>query len=351
MENNKRLKPEEFLEFNQELLGLVRAGVPLPEGLERMGRALPGGKLQKAVTSVHSSLEEGRSLSEALQAHRDIFGDYYASLLKAGETAGGLEQVLLHSTRMARSRMNFLQSLKIASIYPVFVGITCILIGLVVIFGLLPRIQDVYDRVGSEIPLSTRMVLGAREQIVANPWILIVGLLFLAGLWWWIFHTEKGKFFREVTLFYFPLTRRLYMFHLIEEFSRNLGILLQSNVPMEESLALTRANMNSRMAESLTEKMQFAVHKGKPLSSVLDSQFIFPPTINWMVTLCEERGDLDRALFEIAELYEHKREFAYYQFVAMAQPILLVMVGILTGVMLGLFYWPLFELPKLIGMP
>jgi type IV pilus assembly protein PilC len=350
MRNNERLTPEETLEFNRELLGLIRAGVPLPEGLKRIARELPKGRLQRTVKSVYEALNQGKSLSEAVKTSGDAFRDYYISLIRAGEVSGSMEEVLLQAARMSQSRMKFHQSLRIASIYPFFLLVTCLLIGLIVIIYITPKIEAIYNYADAEMPVITYILSQIRYYTWVKPILPIIVLSLLAFLWWWLSKTRSGKHIRELVLIYLPLTRRLFTFHLVENFTRSLGILLRSNVPMAEALALSRENMDSSLADSIITEMQYSIKNGNPLSSGLKENSPFPPSIRWMLTLCEERGDLDHALLDIAELYESKREFAYLQFVALAQPIFLVLVGLITGIIIGSFYLPLFQLPNIIGM-
>ncbi len=349
MRNNRRLKPEQFFQFNQELSGLIRAGVPLPEGLRHLARELPTGRLKDAVEGVHSALERGEKLSDAIKATGGAFSDYYVSLLCAGEASGSMEDVLFQASRVARSRMRFYESLRLATIYPTIVGVVCIFITLFTVVYLMPRWEAIFGRIGMPLPPLTLFFIRIRNVLVKYPPILISVLGLLVLLWWWVVHTPRGRHLRELVLIFLPLTRRLFTSHLVETFARSLGTLLKANVPVDESLTLTRENLASSVAEPIIKEMQKAVRNGEPLTSVLEFKSPFPPSTTWMLSLAEERGDLDSALLDIADLYESKREFAYLQFIALAQPILIIIVGIVTGILVTAFYMPLFWLPRLIG--
>jgi len=348
MTNGKKLTPEELMQFNRELAAFVRAGVSLPEGLEKLAREIPRGSLKTAVEAVKMEMNRGVTLSEAVQSQVDLFGEYYASLVAGGEASGSMEDVLLQAARMSRCRIRFRRSLLIASTYPVILGLVCLLVTILVMFLILPRMQDLYTRFDAELPGMAFPLVKLQQLILRQPWIPMVAIIALAALYWWLDKTKQGRRFTQHACSVLPLTKRLIVFHLIEQFSRSLGLLLKSRVPIDKALTLTRGNMESPFLDPVLEDMQRAVTNGKPLSSVLEESSPFPPTMNWMLGLSEERGDLDETLLELADFYEEKRDFAYHQFVALAQPILLLVVGLVTGFLIASYYLPLFQLGGLL---
>jgi type II secretory pathway component PulF len=348
MINSQRLKAEEFIQFNRELLGLVKSGVPVPEGLKKMAMELPHGNLKDSVNEISRSLENGTGLSEAIKSRREQFGDYYCSLVNAGEKSGKLETALSQAVRSAGSKARFFESLKVASIYPVILLISCFLVTMIVAFYLTPKMEIIYKDHNLASPYT---ILIQVRNFITMPYgfltIIFAALLCFVFVWW-IFYSGKGNNLKERILMLLPFTRRLVSFYILENFCRSLGILLESNVAIEDALILTRENINSPTLSPFVDNMLDSVRKGKQVSTAMDSTSPFPPTMKWMISLSEGRGNLDKTLLDLADLYESKREFAYRQCVTLAQPIMILIAGLIVGTLILATYLPYFFIPSAI---
>jgi len=350
MTEKKRLSPEEFLQFNEEILGLVKTDTPLPEGLKRFGMELNKGTLKNAVENVHQGMKRGLDLSEAVRGAGKAFDPYYVGLLRAGEAAGSLDEILYQSLREAKSRIRFHQSLKMVTMYPMILGIFCLAVIIFILVYVVPGIDEIFSRLGAYLPAPTQFMVDLSDIFIHKTWIplLITGLLIF--IYEWGKSSARGRYLWEVFLLSCPVTRELASNYFIETFTRSLGNLLRAGAPMDEALALTRENIRPGPGRGLVERMQRAIEKGNPLSSTLKKGSpLLSNSLCWMLSLAEQRGSLDGTLLEIAEITEGRRESVYQRFVALLEPMLILLLGIIIGFMVVCFYLPYFMIPMVIG--
>ena len=209
MDKMRILSPQDFLEFNSELQGLVRAGVPLPEGLERLCMELKQGRLKTAVDRVHKALTQGEKLSDAARVTNGAFSEYYISLLRAGEAAGSLDNVLLQATREAKSRIRFSQSLRLVTLYPLVMAFSCLLVVIFILVFLVPKISSMFMDLGAMLPSSTLFFLRLSDIFRYQTWIPVSIAAVLIVLWWILNNTPRGRYIRDLALVSFPGTQRL----------------------------------------------------------------------------------------------------------------------------------------------
>jgi type II secretory pathway component PulF len=342
MKKSKKLSPEEFMQFNREVLALIKSGIPVPEAMKKMARELQGGRLRNTFEEVSESLLKGKSLAESVKNSRHCFGDYYCSLISAGEASGSMEYVLQQALKSSRNKCRFYKSLKIATMYPMLLGIAFTAVTIIVTLFLTPKLENLYSQAPEKIPFLTSILFLLRTVITGKsvfPLIITIIAVYLS-VSWWISNTKKGQYLREVIFISLPMTSQMLCFHIMENFSRSLGNMLSSDVPIEEALVLTQENINSPVFSPVIDKILDAVRKGNKISSALEDVKSLPDTMKWMISLSEERGDLDQSLLDLADLYAEKRDFAFLQFVTLAQPVLTIIAGIFICLLLAAVYLP-----------
>ncbi len=346
MEEAKILSARDILLFNQELVGIVKSGMPLPDGLKDAARQLPRGPLRDAIEEVQTSLGSGHSLSEAVEKNRARFGDYYAALLKAGEQSGNLHGLLLQANRMARARIHFRESLSMAAIYPSVIFFFCVLLWIFIMLKVVPVIYNVYMDIQGIPPRITGVMYHFGKSLGDNPLVFLGGGAVIVVGFLLVFRSRAGQRFRESALVAIPMFRFCWIYHCTALFTRELGALLGAAVPMTEALTLVSGNMESGLIRMLAGHMRASVEKGNPACSELETIRVLPEMAVWMMKMSEERGDLPDTLLEIADLFEKRQERAWRQTVAIAEPLLIVIVGIMVAFFIISFYLPLFQLPS-----
>jgi len=345
---SRRITAEQFLRFNEQLLGLVRARVPLDHGLRQMADEMGRGRLQTFASAVADDLERGLQLSETLAKFQPQLSDYYVALVRAGEKGGSLAEVLHHIVTETRRQINHRRVVVTSLAYPAMVLVMAVVIFSLILVKIIPQFVEMFAQLGGDLPVPTQMVINASNALVNHlvPILVVAGVI-IAGL----IVTGTGRVarpFRDALLLNSPLIGTLVYNELAVSFSRCLGFLLTRGVAMTDALALTASVLRNVIARRFVEKVRESVSSGERFADALERHPFLPPSTCWMIRLAEDRGDLDRTLLDIADFYGVKNEQIRRTIGGMIEPLVILGLGLVIGSIIVSFYLPLFTIPKLI---
>lgn len=341
----KGLTSEQFLQFNEHLLGLVRARVPLDEGLGRMAREIERGRLRTFVSEVAEKLQGGQQLSEVLETYRPHLSDYYVALICAGEAGGSLAEILHHLVGETRRQIDHRRAIVSSLAYPAMVFVLAVAIFAVVCGTLIPSLVEIFKELGRELPTFTLIVVNVAYAIRDHALVVAVvlaAILVIVGV------VPQLRPVRDALMLNMPIAGRLVYGDIAISFSRCMGFLLERKVAMTDALALTESVLPNVIARRSMAAVRRGVSEGRPLSDMLDLHGYLPPSTRWMIRLAEERGDLERTLSDIADFYEAKQEQIRRTVRGMVEPVIILGLGLLIGSLIVSLYLPLFTIPKLL---
>jgi type IV pilus assembly protein PilC len=348
MNGNARITSEQFLRFNEQLLGLVRARVPLDQGLRQMALEMGRGRLQNFTASVAEDLDRGLQLSAALEKFYPNVTDYYLALVRAGETGGSLAEILHHIIGETRRQIEYRRVLVSSLAYPAMVLVMAVAIFWFICQMVTPRFVDLFAQLGADLPKLTRVVISAFTTIVQHFVPLLVLAVLLAGGLVILFRSRTVRPFRDALLLHCPVISALVYNDIAISFCRSLGFLLTRGVTMSDALVLTQSVMRNVIAKQFVGDVRDGVLRGESLSAAIDQHPYLPPSTHWMIRLSEERGDLDKTLLDIADFYQIRNEQFRRTIGGMVEPVVIFLLGLAIGTIVVSFYLPLFTIPRII---
>lgn len=344
-----RIKRTEIAAFTRQLATLLRSGIPLTESLGALFEQADNVKLKSVLQSVRTQVNEGSSLGDALKKHPHVFSQLYCSMVKAGETAGNLDEVLSRLAEFMESGEKLKAKVQGAMIYPIImIIIGTVIMGVLLVF-VIPQVTQVFADQGMELPIHTKMLVGLAE-LVANFWWLLI-LLAVGAAWGfraWTRTAEGKKTWHAVLLKIWvvgPLLRQV----AVSRFARTVGTMLASGVPMLQTLDTSKEVLGNVILEREVEVARVAVTEGESLANALARSGQFPATVIKMIAVGERAGTLEQMLLSISEAYDSEVELKLDRFTAILEPLMLVVMGGAVAFMIFSILTPLLDMQKNMG--
>ena len=344
------VRTKEIAVFTRQLGTLLRAGMPLLRGLEVLGRQERNPRFSRVVAEVSASIKSGATLSEALRPYPRIFDRLYLNMIKAGEAGGVLDTVLDRLARFQEKSLQVRSKVTAALVYPVIVlsVAVAILCGLLVF--VVPKFQQIFADLlkGAPLPPLTQAVLTASD-LVRHNLPAAAGLAFAAWLVGRFFRrTPAGARWGDTLIIKLPLFGDLILRAVIARFSRTLGTLLSSGVPILPALLITRDTCgNARGAEAITQ-VHDRVQEGAPVARSLEAMAVFPPMLTSMVEVGEQSGQLSAMLNQVADIYESEVDNAVAGLSAMIEPLLILFLALVVGTIVIALFLPIIRIIQLL---
>lgn len=327
----QRVGMKNLLIFTQELSTLVSAGLPIDRSLQILGTVTENARLKEVVQDILTHIEGGNSLAEALGNHPRIFSKLYINMVKAGESGGFLEVILLRLTKYLQSSKEIRDHLISVLIYPIILTAVSGLAITIMVTFVVPRFAKIFADSGKAIPLPTQMIL-LFSQYFREYWWAIPGVIALIYFWLKVYTQDEERRWRWDS---FKL-RVVAVGDLIKKvevarFARTLGTLLQSGVPILPALGLTKEiSQNLAISRSIAH-IHDRLREGKGISKTLEETKVFPPLAVHMIGVGEETGRLEDMLTKVAEAYEENVQTTMRRLVALLEPVIILVLGAVVG--------------------
>ena len=340
----QKVSVAELARFTKQFSVMFSAGLGITECFDILGAQVENPLLKKAVKEINQDIQTGSTIADALKKHPKIFSELYCHMVNAGEIGGILEEVLERLSIFLEAQDRLIRKVKGAMTYPVV--ITFVAIGAVVAMlkFVVPTFVALFDSVGAELPLPTRIVVGA-SSFLGNYFFFIVGGAIAFGF---AFKTYIGtpvgrknfdKFILMLPIFG-PLTTK----SVVARFTRTLGTLLHSGVNIIDALKITGKTADNTVFEEGIDKVITRIQGGDNLADPLEAIGLFPPMVTQMVNVGEKTGFLDKMLEKIADIYDEEVDEAVSALTAMLEPLVIVVMGVIIGGLLIAMYLPMFDL-------
>ncbi|NPB08195.1 MAG: type II secretion system F family protein [Aquificae bacterium] len=345
----KRVSDRDWSLFCRQLSVLVSAGVGIVEALELVADQLTNRKLQKALLEVAKDIEEGSSFYAALNKRRDIFPEFLINLVAVGEETGELDVVLRRASEYYEKMAFIKGKIKSASFYPTFVLVFAGLIVWGILMFVVPKFEEIYRSFGAQLPLPTQMLINVSNFLQENLGLFILSL----GVFVVVFSTlySRSPSFRETVhrvLLRLPKFGELFEKSALAKFGRTMATLFSAGVPIERALEIAAKVVGLIPIEKAVERAKNDVLEGKTLWSSLQNTGKFPKMIVAMVKVGEETGKIDEMLTTIATFYEEEVDRMIEGLISLIEPLLIVFLGTVIGLILVALYLPIFKIGELI---
>lgn len=342
---NLTIKSKTLMIFTRQLATLIDSGLPLLRGLTVLGRQEPIPNMKRTITTLADSVQTGSTFSESLTQFPKIFNKLYVNMVKAGELGGVLEVVLNRLAEYQEKAQKLKNKIVAAMVYPMIVMIIAVLIMTFLMIFIVPRFEKIFDDMipggRSKLPALTQWVIGASRGMVDYIWyILIVIALFVIA--WKIFaSTAAGRVAIDKMKLKLPLFGDVQRKSAISRFSRTLGTLATSGVPILQALNITRETAGNLVVSDAIQKVHDAVKEGDSMVAPLEASGVFPPMVISMVDVGEETGQLPEMLLKIADVYEDEVDNSVSALTSMLEPLMIVVLAVVVGVIVMALFMPL----------
>ena len=343
-----RVSLKDILIFTRQLYAMVHAGIPLVQSLRIIKEQIPNKTLKKIAEEMASFIEEGGRFSTALSRYRSVFGDLYISMIKAAEEAGTLEETLKRLADYLEKLEKLRGKIKSAMFYPIFVLIVASIIITGILVFVIPTFQQLYASLGGELPALTQLVINIsnflRDYI---GWFILFLVIAIVGF----IQARKIRKFKYITdyiLLKLPIFGELVLKGSIANFARTLSSMISSGINILDALQISAETSNNEVIKGAILDVKSQVEKGVNLSTALSKHSIFPPMLINMVAIGEQAGNLDEMLSKVADFYEEEVDRTVDGLTSLIEPILIVFIGGIIGIIIVAMYLPIFKIGELI---
>ncbi|MEM7587146.1 MAG: type II secretion system F family protein [Acidobacteriota bacterium] len=341
-QRRKRMPMEEFLAFNQELAALLRAGLPLLQGLELMLERMEESHLRDVLTEIRDQVKSGAELSDAFANFGDMFPPLYASSLKAGERSGELEQVIRRFIRYLKLMIDARKRVVSALVYPaVLIGLSIAMLAILAVY-VVPSFSRFYSDLDADLPAITQITLAVSFWLKERFWWIVGGLVvgvFALRRWG---ETPSGRRFLDRLKLQIPLVGEIFHRFALSEFCRALSTLIAGGIPLVSAQetavdAVGNAYIGDRIRPSIDD-----VRQGQAFYEALDKTEVFPKISIDMIKVGEATGSLDEMLTSVSDYYDEYVETRVQRLLTLIEPIMLIVMGAIIALLLVSIYLPMF---------
>src|SRR5246127_2837139 len=345
-----KVKVKEIAIFFRQFSVMIDAGLPLVQCLEILGANQENPTFQKTLMGVRTTVEGGATLANAMRQYPVIFDDLTTNMIEAGETGGILDIILQRLALYVEKAVKLRSAIKSALIYPVAVVSIAVLIVGALLKWVVPIFSNLFSGLGVALPLPTRIVMGLSAFVQSFWWIFLAGGF---GLFFGIKQVRKhprGRYYFDKMLLKLPVVGSLLRKIAVGRFTRTLGTLITSGVPILEGLAITARTSGNAVLEEALLKVRKAIEEGRTIVDPLRECGVFPNMVTQMIGVGEATGAMDSMLQKIADFYEDEVDTATKDMLAMLEPVIIGLLGVMIGGIVISLYMPLFAMiAKLAG--
>ncbi|MBK6515643.1 MAG: type II secretion system F family protein [Polyangiaceae bacterium] len=338
--------PKDLVKFVRQFATMIDAGLPLVQCLDILGNQEPNKQFQTVLRDIKSTVEQGATFSDALRRHPKIFDELFVNLVHAGEIGGILDTILNRLAAYIEKRVKLARQVRGALAYPTAVIIIMIIVVTVLLTWVIPAFENMFKEFGAKdgLPWLTKTVIAASRGFVgALPFIIVA----LAGATFGFisfYRSKQGKRVFHRMLLWLPIMGPVLQKIAVARFSRTLGTLLSSGVPILDALEIVAKTSGNMIIEEGLLYSRARIAEGKNLADPLKEANVFPGMVVQMVAVGEQTGALDTMLNKIADFYEDEVDVAVAALTSLLEPILMVVIGSVVGVVLISMYLPIFDL-------
>jgi len=336
---------KELAVFTRQFSVMIDAGLPLVQCLEILANQQENKTFQKVLTGVRASVEGGATLSASLKIYDKVFDALYYNMVDAGETGGILDTILQRLATYIEKNVRLKRAVRSALIYPTAViGIAALVITLL-LWKVVPIFVTLFNGLGAELPLPTRIVIGLSQFI--GSWygfLIFFALVGVGGAIAWWYTTPQGRITIDTIMLKIPVIGMLLRKIAVARFTRTLGTLISSGVPILEGLDITARTAGNAVIEKAITNTRKAVEAGRSLVDPLKESDVFPGMVTQMIGVGEQTGAMDAMLQKIADFYEDEVDVAVKDMLTLLEPMMIMFLGIVVGGIVVSLYLPLFSL-------
>ncbi len=346
----KKITEKDLIVFTRQFSTMFTAGIPIVQALDILANQVENTTFREILSQIKNDVETGSPLADALRRFPNVFDDLYANLVAAGEAGGVLDTVLLRLSGYIEKSMKLKKKVKSAMVYPTIVlSVAALVIGVIMVW-VIPIFSKIFGEMGVALPGPTRLVIAISNFLAGKGGLSILIILASAifGLRKYR-KTESGRKKTDAILLKAPLLGDILRKVAVARFTRTLGTLISSGVPILDGLDICSRSSGNKVVEEIIQNVKNDVSTGKPLAEPLSKTTIFPQMVVSMINVGESTGALDQMLTKIADFYDDEVDNAVANLTQMLEPMMMVILGTSIGFIIVSLYLPIFKMGEVVG--
>lgn len=343
-----RVKAEEIVMFSRQLATMVDAGLPILQGLNALSEQTQNVYFKQILQTVEAEIRQGNSLSSAFGKHPKVFNPLFVNLVKVGETGGVLSAVLDRVSNYMEKTLQLQRKVKSAMIYPSVVVSMAALITIGLLVKVVPTFKEIYASFDKELPAMTQVLITISDGLKQYLLFGVLGLVGAAVAIVQMKKTEKGGLLIDKYLLRLPIFGDLLRKVAISRFCRTLATLVQSGVPILESLNIVEKTIGNKVLEKVVREVQDNVRQGESLATPLERSTVFPPMVTRMISVGEKSGQLEKMLVKVSDFFDDQVDVAVEGLTSIIEPLIIGFLGIVIGFVVVALFMPILNMTQLI---
>ena len=338
------IKKVHISRFTRQFATMIAAGLPMVQCLEILSQQMESVNLRKIVGQIKESVQAGTTLAEALSKHKKVFDDLFVNMVDAGEIGGALDVILMRLAGYREKADALTRKVKGAMIYPAVVMTVAIGVTFIMLTYIVPVFAKMFAGLGAELPAPTKLILSLSGFLRHYILMGVVLLILVVIAYKFYSRTDKGRLNVDKLKLRIPLIGDLIRKSSIARFSRTLGTLLSSGVPILQALEITARASGNRVIHDAIKRSVLSIAEGETITQPLKQCGVFPPMVTQMISVGEKTGGLDDMLSKIADFYDEEVDAAVAALTSIIEPVIIVFMGIVIGGIMISMYLPMFEI-------
>jgi type IV pilus assembly protein PilC len=340
----RSVSSQEVCIFARQFSTMIGSGVPLVRCLTILQQQSENPTFKRIITQIRTDVEGGSTFSKSLEKHPRVFSDLFVSLVKAGEIGGILDQILNRLADYLESSETLKAKVKGALTYPVVVFAIAGLVVLALVMFVLPQFKEIFLGMKVELPWVTTALLASSDFMVTWWFIIVPGIIGVPFLLVNFFQTKTGQRIFDVNILRMPALGMMMRKVAVAKFTRTLGTLIASGVPILQALEVTAQTAGNVVIAEAVDKTRVSIREGESIAEPLKTSAVFPPMVVQMIAVGEETGELDKMLSKIADFYDQEVDTAVKSLTSIIEPIVIVFMGIVIGGIVLAVFMPMLKL-------
>jgi len=345
----KRVSPKALMQFTVQLSTLQNAGLPLVRSLKILEGQMRPGPFKDVLVAVTDDVEGGSALSEAFAKRPEVFDRLYVNMVRAGETGGVLDQILTRLAEFMEKSENIKSRIKEALTYPVLVMLFAAAILIFIMLVVVPKFNSIFETFNEELPIPTQFLIGFSHSIV-NQWYLYIAVPILLWLTYkWLLRGSGFRFWRDKMALRVPIAGEMTQKAIISRFSRTLGTLLRSGVPILEGLAIVKESIANAVLMKAVGDVHSSIREGENIAPPLGESGLFDDLVVNMIDVGEATGTLDQMLLKIADTYDNEVDIKVSTLFKAIEPTVIIGLALVVGFIVMALFLPILKMLNTLG--
>jgi len=344
-----RVRVQDLTIMTRQLATLLSASLTVVDSMTALIEQTDNAALKKTLSQVRESINEGNSLGASLDEHRRVFSPLFINMVRAGEASGALPLVLLRLADFSENQLETRKKITSKMYYPIVMMVVGALVLLALLTYVVPTITTIFADMHHSLPWQTRLLISLSDFMQAYWWLVILGIVGIVLALRRYFATEKGTHRYDTWSIRLPVLGPLNLKLAMSRFTRTLGILLQSGIPLLDALDISRAVLNNTVLSRSIESAQALIREGSDIATPLRASGHFPPLVSHMISIGERTGQLEEMLVRVSETYDTEVKINVESLTSLIEPLITVaMAAVVFGIMLAILL-PIFEINTMVS--